>query len=159
MEIIIIAAMALNRVIGYNNQIPWHIPEDLAHFKKTTLGHPVIIGRKTFTSIGTTLSGRENIIISSNKNLSIPGASVVHSIEQAFEKCKNKPKVFILGGAEIYKQTLPIADTLILTILEQEVEGDTFFPEYDENSFTKVKEYPLQSEIPCTVKIYTSLRT
>ncbi len=154
MEIIIIAAMASNRVIGHNNQIPWDIPEDLAHFRQTTMGHTIVMGRKTHTAIGKVLPGRKNIVVTRN-NIQTE-AIVVHSIEEALARCKNEQKIFIIGGADIFKQALPIANTLILTVLEREVKGDAFFPEYTTAGFIKIKEYNLQAKEPCRVEIYRS---
>ncbi len=149
-----IAAMAANRVIGCNNQIPWHIQEDLAHFKKTTSGCPVIMGRKTFDSLGNPLGGRRNIIITRNQSLSIAGAETAGSIKAALALCGNQAKVFIIGGAEIFSQTIGLADTMILTVLEQKAEGDAFFPDFDQNDFRQIAEYKLAGETPGRIITY-----
>lgn len=128
MEIIIIAAMAANGVIGRDNTIPWHIPEELQWFKATTMGHTLIMGRKTHESIGRSLPGRATVVISRNPAATFSGCTAVQSLEQALQQCAGRDKVFIAGGAEIYARALPIADTIILTILDQAVAGDTFFP-------------------------------
>lgn len=135
MQIILIAAMAKNRVIGYKNTIPWQIKGEQKLFKEHTFGHTVIMGRKTFESIGKPLVGRKNIIISTQKkdNLNSDEVIVVSSIQDALDTCKTDEKVFIIGGANIYKQTINIADYIYLTILNRDVEGDTFFPDIDEN--------------------------
>lgn len=135
MLISLVAAMARHRVIGQNNKMPWHLPADLAHFKKVTLGKPVVMGRKTFESIGRPLPGRKNIVISRQKNLSIDQVECVESIEQALSVLKNEPEIMIIGGATIYEQTLPMADQLYLTYIDLDCEGDAFFPEFDENNF------------------------
>jgi dihydrofolate reductase len=134
----IISAVAENLAIGKNNQLLWHIPEDLQHFKKLTTGHPIIMGERTFHSIGKTLPNRTNIILSDRMDLLIDGAIVCHSFEEALEKAKetNPAEIFIIGGGSVYRQALPMADKLYLTIVEGEYEADTFFPEY-EHLFTK----------------------
>ncbi len=113
MRIAMIAAMANNRVIGKDNQMPWHLPADLKHFKKVTLGKPVIMGRKTYQSIGKALPGRRNIVISRQGVALSADADWVQSIEQALALVQDEAEVMIIGGAEIYRQVLPIADTLI----------------------------------------------
>jgi dihydrofolate reductase len=125
-----IVALSQNRVIGRNNQLPWRIPADLQRFKKITSGHPVIMGRKTFESIGKVLPGRKNIIISRQLNYKISGAEVFHSLEESLMAYKNLPdEVFIIGGAQLYQAALSLYDRIYLTIIHQTVEGDAFFPE------------------------------
>ena len=130
MRIAMIAAMANNRVIGKNNQMPWHLPADLKHFKKVTLGKPVIMGRKTYQSIGKALPGRRNIVISRQSGLLSADADWVQSIEQALALVQHEAEVMVIGGAEIYRQVLPMADTLYITDIDLSVEGDAFFPDY-----------------------------
>ena len=138
MQISMIAAMANNRVIGADNAMPWHLPADLKNFKKITLGKPIIMGRKTYTSIGRALPGRLNIVISSDVNLTLTDATVVHSCEQAIdiaaEHCSQQkienPEVMIIGGGTIYKHFLGFCHRLYLTHIELEVAGDTYFPDY-----------------------------
>lgn len=127
-----IAAMGKNRVIGLDNKMPWHLPADLQWFKKTTLGKPIIMGRKTYDSIGRPLPGRLNIILSRNESLTIDGCYVVNSIEEAIERAKkeNTNEVFITGGSHLYELCLERADSLYLTQIEADFEGDTFFPDY-----------------------------
>ncbi|WP_059170875.1 dihydrofolate reductase [Bacillus sp. FJAT-27445] len=125
-------AMDRNRVIGKENKLPWHIPEDLKFFKSSTMGHPIAMGRKTFVSIGRPLPGRENIIITRNKEYSNDGCTVLHSIEEFVEYCReNEEEYFVIGGAEIFKEMFPYADKLYITLIHVEFEGDTFFPEFD----------------------------
>ena len=126
----LVAAMANQRVIGLNNQMPWHMPADLAHFKKVTLGKPVIMGRKTYDSIGRLLPGRRNIIISRQAKPQGLAADWVSSVEAALALVAEQPEVMIIGGAELYKQTLAIADRLYLTEIDLETAGDAFFPDY-----------------------------
>ena len=126
-----IAAMSLNRVIGNKNNIPWHLPDDFKWFKKTTMGHVLLMGRKTFNSIGHPLPGRDTVVLTRNKEsiIGIPTFSSIEAFEQADEF--QKRKIFICGGAEIYRQTLAKCSDLFLTIVKQKIDGDTFFPEYE----------------------------
>jgi len=124
----IIVAMARNRTIGINNSLPWRCPEDLKHFKALTMGHPMIMGRKTFDSIGKPLPGRTTVVVTRNSNLKIDGCLIANSLQQAIDLCKGDTEIFVVGGAEIYAQALPLADTLYVTEIQQEVEGDAHFP-------------------------------
>ena len=146
MKIAMIAAMAKNRIIGADNDMPWHLPADLKHFKAITLGKAVIMGRKTYESIGRALPGRPNIVITSNEDYSLSDATVVDSPESAFEVAKvlsNKSgendEVMIIGGGTIYQSFLDKADTLYLTHIDLTVDGDTKFPDYESNaSWTEI---------------------
>jgi dihydrofolate reductase len=129
MKLIIIAAIARNRVIGKDGKLPWHIPEDLARFKQLTIGHTVIMGRKTFDSLGHPLPYRTNIVITSRV---INGVKSFPSLEFALEALKNETEVFVIGGGRVYADALKYADELRLTMVEKEVAGDTFFPPYQE---------------------------
>lgn len=123
-------AMDNNRVIGYNNQLPWHLPEDLKFFKRTTMGHPIAMGRKTWDSIGRPLPGRENIVITRNPEFKCEGCTVLNTIEALLEYSRQRSdEIFVIGGAEIFKLILPDADKLYLTRIYDEFKGDTFFPE------------------------------
>lgn len=126
----LVAAMANQRVIGLNNQMPWHMPADLAHFKKVTLGKPVVMGRKTYDSIGRLLPGRRNIIISRQAKPDGIAADWVSSLDAALALVADQPEVMIIGGAELYRQTVAIADRLYLTEIALDTEGDAFFPDY-----------------------------
>ncbi len=130
-KISMIAAMANNRVIGQDNKMPWHLPADLQHFKAVTMSKPVIMGRKTFESIGRPLPGRKNIIISRNTEYSAPGIEVVASPEAALSLAYESDEVMIIGGGNIYQQFLERADSLYLTFIELDVDGDTQFPDYE----------------------------
>ena len=121
--------MSSNRVIGANNTLPWHISEDLKHFKSLTTGHTIIMGRKTYESIGRPLPNRRNIVISRNTEASYEGAEVVHSIEDAFSICKNDNEVFVIGGSNIYEQALSLVDYVYITEIKKSFSGDAFFPE------------------------------
>jgi len=132
MTISIIAAIAKNNVIGKDNDLIWHIPEDLKRFKKLTSGHSIIMGRKTYESLPfKPLPNRKNIVISRIKDLKLQGAIVVKNPEEAIKICKGENEVFICGGAEIYKLFLPIANKMYLTRIHKSFNGDTFFPEID----------------------------
>ncbi|HZY39362.1 MAG TPA: dihydrofolate reductase [Mucilaginibacter sp.] len=132
-----IAAMSDNRVIGKDNRLLWHMPNDLKHFKNTTSGHTVIMGRKTFDSVGKPLPKRRNIIIT-RQNITIEGCEVVHSIEAALALSKGEAEVFIVGGAEIYKQALRLTNRIYLTIIHHHFDGDSFFPELSKNDWKEV---------------------
>ncbi len=121
--------MSSNRVIGAYNSLPWHLSEDLKHFKFLTTGHTIIMGRKTYESIGRPLPNRRNIVISRNIKNSYDGTEVVHSIEDAFSISKNDSEIFIIGGANIYEQALSFVDYLYITEIKKSYSGDTFFPE------------------------------
>ena len=124
----IIVAIAKNHAIGKDNKLLWYLPNDLKHFKDVTTGHTVIMGRKTFDSVGKPLPKRRNIVIT-RQAISIDGCEVVPSVEAAIELCKAEDEVFIVGGAEIYRQAIPLTNRIYLTIIDQDFEGDTFFPE------------------------------
>ncbi len=126
----LIAAMAKNRVIGLNNQMPWHMPADLSHFKQVTMGKPVVMGRKTYDSIGRLLPGRRNIVVSRQQKPIGFTADWVHSIEDALAMLTAESEVMVIGGAELYRQTLPLADRLYLSEFDLDVQGDAFFPDY-----------------------------
>ncbi len=130
-----IAAMSLNRVIGAGNKIPWHLPEDFKFFKQTTMGHVLVMGRKTFESIGRALPGRETIVLS-RSGWSHPGVRTVASLDEVSPLAYGR-EVFICGGAEIYRQALPLCAEIYLTLVKREVEGDAFFPPF-EDSFEEV---------------------
>lgn len=132
MTISIIAAISENNVIGKNNDLIWHISEDLKRFKKLTSGHPIIMGRKTYESLPfKPLPKRKNIILSRKEDLKYKGASVINSIDKILQECNDEDEIFICGGAEIYKLFLPVANKMYLTKVYHNFEGDTFFPDID----------------------------
>ncbi|MCL5784802.1 MAG: dihydrofolate reductase [Patescibacteria group bacterium] len=136
---IIVAIAGQKRVIGTQGGMPWYIPQELKRFKEITMGHPIIMGRKTFESIGKALPGRTNIVITRDPSFQSEGVIVVNSLEEALQKAKGQPgdeEIFIIGGGEIYKQALPLTDKLYLTMIDKEIKGDTFFPDYSD--FKKV---------------------
>jgi dihydrofolate reductase len=141
MTISLIVAMTKDRVIGKDNKLPWHLPEDLKHFKQVTMGHSIIMGRKTYESIGKALPGRTNIVITRNPNFKAEGVIAVSSLKEAIDYGNQKEEKFIIGGAEIFKEALFFADKIYLTLILDPIAGDTYFPEinWDEN-FKKVEE-------------------
>lgn len=131
-----IVAMDENRVIGRDNQLPWRLPEDLKFFKKVTMGHPIAMGRKTHESIGRILPGRENIVITRQKDYQMEDCTVVSSVEDFVKYSKKlSDEVFVIGGAEIFNETFDYADRLYITLIHDEFAGDTFFPEFDVNKW------------------------
>jgi len=127
----LVAAVAANGVIGANGKLPWHLPEDLKHFKTLTFGHPVVMGRKTWESLGTALPGRENIVVTRAPGYEAPGASVASSLDGALALCTGEPTVFVIGGGELYAEALSVADGLMLTEIQRDYAGDARFPAYD----------------------------
>lgn len=131
----LIVAMAHNRVIGKNNTLPWHLPEDLQHFKRTTLGAPIIMGRHTWESIGRPLPGRRNIVLSRNPAWLAEGAERAASLEDALALCRQvnpaPARAFVIGGAQLYAQALPLADELFITEIDADIDGDAYFPAVD----------------------------
>ena len=143
MKISIIVAKGKNNVIGRDNQLPWHLPGDLKHFKNTTIGHHVIMGRKTFESMGKPLPGRTSIVITRNEDYTVPEDHyVVHHLESALELARSKElsQVYVLGGAEIFKLALPLTDELVITEIDAAPEGDTFFPAIDDQAWEKISQ-------------------
>ncbi|WP_440874698.1 type 3 dihydrofolate reductase [Thalassotalea sp. PLHSN55] len=132
-----IVAHAKNRIIGKDNDMPWHLPADLAYFKKTTLGKPVIMGRKTYESIGRPLPGRQNIVISRDANYHADGIETVTSVEQALALAGDVEEIMVIGGGAIYQHCLPAAQRLYITHIDAAIDGDTQFPAY-ENEWQKV---------------------
>lgn len=130
MKIAMIAAMARDRVIGRDNAMPWHLPADLAHFKQVTMGKPILMGRRTFESIGRPLPGRRNLVISRNPDYAPAGVEVFSSVEAALATLTDVAEVMIIGGGKLYAQLLERADMLYLTHIDLAVEGDTRFPDY-----------------------------
>lgn len=137
MKISIIAAVAENNAIGFKNQLIWHLPADLQFFKKTTLNNTIIMGRKTFDSIGKALPKRKNIVISRNTSLIAPGCTIVANLKEAIAQADSE-EIFIVGGANIYNQSMEIADQLYITKVHDQFEADTFFPEIDSKIWEEI---------------------
>ncbi len=136
----LIVAMTPQRVIGVNNTMPWHLPADLAFFKATTWGAPILMGRKTHQAIGKALPGRRNIVISRDPDCVAPGCEVVDSLAAALHRCTLAAEIFVIGGGALYASALPIAQRIYLTRIHGEVEGDTWFPELPANHWTVVSQ-------------------
>ncbi len=127
----LIVAMAKNGVIGADNRIPWHLPAELKIFKDATMGHHIVMGRRTWESIDRLLPGRTTVIVTRQAEYRVPGAIVAHSLDEALAACRDDDEVFVIGGAELFRLALPNADRLYLTIVDAEPEGDTYMPEID----------------------------
>jgi dihydrofolate reductase len=125
-----ILAMDIQQAIGLGNDLPWRLPADLAYFKKTTMDHAILMGRKTFESIGKPLPNRTNVILTQNKDFQAEGCLIVHSVEEAVEQFKNE-EIFVIGGAEVFQLFMPSVDRLYITLIEHEFKADTYFPEFD----------------------------
>ena len=158
MRLSLIVAMAKNRTIGLDGAMPWHIPEDLKFFKRVTMGHPVIMGRKTYQSIGAALPGRTNIVVTRNKDFEAADADVVHDLSEALTKAKateelwrpdgGREEIFVIGGADIYGQALPEAQRIYMTEVNQELPGDAFFPELAEGEWKETDRQDRDPETP-----------
>ena len=147
-QLAIIVAMAQNRTIGINNTLPWRIPEDLRHFKALTMGHHMIMGRKTFDSIGKPLPGRTTVVVTRDRNLKIEGCIVAHSLQEAIAACAGDKKFFVVGGAELYRQAMALVDTLYITEIQQSVEGDAHFPEFNCDAWQEMSREIRHQETP-----------
>jgi len=158
----IIVAMDRNRLIGRNNELPWRLPADLQHFKKTTLGKPIIMGRKTWESLGRALPGRINIVITRKHDYRAAGAVVVHSLHEALSAAGDAEEAMIIGGADLYAQALPAADRLYLTRVDGEFEGDAWFPQLDEAQWRVEQKTHFEkddkNEFSCEFIIMTRIR-
>jgi len=146
MKISLIVAMATNRAIGLNNKMPWHLSADLKKFKQITMGSPILMGRKTYESIGRPLPGRDNIIISRNSAYQQAGCSVFNTIEEAIESCQKYDEVFVIGGATFYQAMLPVADRLYLTEIHKEFDADTFFPEINRDEWIEFEREDISND-------------
>lgn len=138
MVISLIAALTTNRVIGRDNTLPWHLPKDLQHFKSLTLGKPIIMGRKTYQSIGRPLPQRQNIIITRDKDFTAAGCTITHSLDEAINSVATEKELFIIGGAEIYQQALPSADFLHLTLIHADIPGNIYFPLIQQDDWQEI---------------------
>ena len=146
MKISVIAAMSQNRVIGRDGSLPWHLPTDLARFKSITTGHTVIMGRKTFESVGKPLPNRRTIIITRNNDYQCAGVFIAHSLDEALDHAAHEDEIFILGGETVYRIALPRADRLYLTIIHATIEGDTYFPNLDFDDWKLVEDERHESD-------------
>lgn len=144
----ILVAMASNRTIGINNTLPWRCPEDLRHFKALTLGHHIVMGRKTYDSIGKPLPGRTTVVVTRNRDLKIEGCIIAHSLQEAIAACAEDEEIFVVGGAELYAQALPLADKLYVTEIRQDVAGDAHFPHFDKKLWLETSREKRSQETP-----------
>ncbi len=135
----LVVAVARNGVIGRDNQLPWRLPDDLKYFKQVTLGHPVIMGRRTYESIGKPLPGRKNIVITRDRGFEAPGCAVVHSLDEARKAAEGADEACVIGGTSLFEETLPAADVIHLTEVEADVEGDTHFPPFDRREWRETE--------------------
>jgi len=162
MRLSIIAAMSANRVIGSHNDLPWRLPADWKRFKSLTMGHHLIMGRKTFESIGQPLPGRTTVVVTHQTGYAPEEVLVAHSVEQALQMAAGDDEVFVAGGAQIYQQMFPRADRLYLTSIHEEFEGDTDFPEFEESDWQLISEESHEPDeknlYPYTFSIYERLR-
>lgn len=160
MIITLIVAMSENRGIGLNGRIPWHLSADLKQFKRLTMGHHVLLGRKTFEAIGKILPGRKFIVVTRQRNYKSEGCLIAHGVDEAIKLAneRGEKELFIAGGAEIYKQTLEAADRIYLTQVHTHIDADTFFPHFDESQWmiTEERHHPAdeKNEHPFTFKIF-----
>jgi dihydrofolate reductase len=138
-RIYLVAAIAANGVIGAQGRLPWHLPEDLRRFKQITLGHPVVMGRKTWESIGKPLPGRENIVITRRRDYRAPGAVLAASLDEALALCKNQDRVYVIGGSEVFRAALPIATGLLLTEIHRDYSGDVYWPKIDRTAWREAE--------------------
>lgn len=161
MQISLIAAMDKKHVMGYQNKLPWHLPADLQHFKNLTLGKPIVMGRKTFESIGKPLPGRQNIILTHNHNFQAPGCTLVSSLESALAEASSTQEIMIIGGGELFRSTLPLSNRMYLTIIDHEFKGDTYFPEWNNEEWvtTSSEQHPADEKNPYAYEFLTLERT
>ncbi|UVI27654.1 dihydrofolate reductase [Paenibacillus spongiae] len=147
MSITLIAAMASNRAIGQDNRMLWHLPSEMAHFRRSTTGKTVLMGRKTFESLGRPLPKRLNVILTRDNGYSCEGCEIVHSVDEALRKHgAGQDELMVIGGAEIYTQFLPYADKLLLTEVEADIDGDAFFPEVPESEWSITDSEPYRAD-------------
>lgn len=158
-----IAAMAANRVIGKDGDLPWRIPEDLKFFREKTMGHIMIMGRKTFDSLGKPLPGRLHVVLTRQKDYAPEGAHVFHTVEEALDFCRKQTnqwgdEVFVVGGGDIFREFLPMTDRIYLTEIHKEFEGDAFFPEFDKSLFREVSRSSRREPIPFDFVTYERVK-
>jgi dihydrofolate reductase len=144
-RVYLVAAIAANGVIGAGGRLPWRLPEDLRHFKALTLGHPVIMGRKTWESLGRPLPGRENVVVTRTPGYEARGAHVAGSLDAALALCAGESVAFVIGGSELYAAALPVADGLVLTEIERDYAGDAHFPDFDRSAWREAQRQPQTS--------------
>jgi len=159
----LIVAMSENRVIGVANGLPWHLPAELRHFRALTMGHPIIMGRRTHESIGRVLPGRRNIVVTRNRQYASNGVEVTHSLTEAIERCSDTSEVFVIGGAELYNETIDKADRIYLTLVHTSIEGgDTYFPEVSSAAWRETERTPSPADennpVACEFIVYERVK-
>lgn len=137
--IYLVAAIAANGIIGAGGKLPWRLPGELQHFKKLTLGHPIIMGRRTWESLGGALPGRENIVVTTRPDYEAPGAAVASSLDAAIALCLGEPVAFVIGGTRLFAEAIPIARGMVLTEIRRDYDGDTSFPEWDRSQWRETQ--------------------
>jgi len=152
----VVVAIASNGVIGKDGKLPWHLPEDLAHFRKITIGHPIIMGRRTWESFRKPLPDREHIVVSRRAGYEAPGASVASSLQAAIALCAGEPVAFVIGGTELFREALPIADGVVVTDIDKAYDGDTWFPEWDRSAWkaTQRESHTSKDGVPFSFALY-----
>lgn len=155
MELIIIAAMAAHRVMGHDNTLPWCIPEEMVHFRTVTMSHPVIMGRRTFQSIGAPLAGRRTIVLSTDPGFRpLQGVLVFPSLTAALAACTSEEKVFLIGGEQSFREGMSLADTILLSVIDLAVEGDAYFPEIPMDRFHLAERRQIAADPPVRLETY-----
>lgn len=137
--IYLVAAVAANGIIGAHGKLPWRLPGELQHFKKLTMGHPIIMGRRTWESLGQPLPGRENIVVTNTAGYEAAGAAIARSLDAAIALCLGEPVAFVIGGTRLFAEALPIARGMVLTEIQRDYEGDTWFPGYDRSQWRETQ--------------------
>jgi dihydrofolate reductase len=139
MNISIVVAMSSNSLIGRDGDLPWHLSADLQHFKSITMGKPIVMGRLTYESIGRPLPGRENIVLTRDPDYKADGCTIVHDLEQITSRCSGTEEIMVIGGAQLYIETIPLANKLFITEVHAELDGDTFFPDFDRKQWREIE--------------------
>ncbi|MCW8926459.1 MAG: type 3 dihydrofolate reductase [Xanthomonadales bacterium] len=144
-QLTLVAALGRNRAIGLDGRMPWHLPAELQHFKRTTMGKALVMGRKTWQAIGRPLPGRQNIVVSRNPLLEVDGIEVAGSLREALQ-IANSQEVMVIGGGQLYEQAMPLADRMVLTLIDIEPEADTWFPDWDDAQWERVAEQHFEAD-------------
>jgi dihydrofolate reductase len=162
MRISLIVAMSRNRVIGIDNRLPWHLPGDLKRFRSLTMGHAIIMGRRTWESIGRPLPGRRMLVVSRQPDYRVEGATVCASLEGALAACRGDDEVFVIGGEQLFAAALPAADRIYLTVVEADFAGDTWMPDFDAAQWREVERASVGADATnahaCTYSVYDRVR-
>ena len=151
----LVVAVARNGVIGRDNRLPWRLPDEIAYFKRVTMGNPVIMGRRTWESIGKPLPGRRNIVVTRQRGFEAPGCTVVHSLDEAWKAAEGAEEACVIGGTTLFEESLPTAERIHYTEVEADIEGDTFFPPFDRSQWSEreVERHPADARHPYPYRI------